>query len=64
MTAGGVPAGATSPNHPRFSKPGTVSATAGTFGSCGERCLLVTASARILPAVTKPIAAERLGVST
>ena len=62
MTAFGVFAGAISPNHPRFSKPGRVSEIAGTSGSWGERVLLVTPRARSLPCCTKEIAADRFGV--
>src|SRR4029453_15135135 len=49
MMSLGVPAGATMPNHPVFSKPGSVFATGGTRGSCGASVLLVTPSARTRP---------------
>src|SRR5476649_1153014 len=62
MTSFGVPVGTTNPNHPRFSNPGSVSATAGTAGNCGERCLLVTPNARSFPCWMKLIAAARFGV--
>ena len=52
MTSRGVPVGAMMANHPRFSKPGSVSATAGTLGSCLERSLLVMPMARSLSCCT------------
>ena len=61
MTAFGVPVGTMKPNQPRFSKPGSVSATAGTLGSCAERSLLVTASARSLPVLTKGNRRRQIG---
>jgi hypothetical protein len=55
----GVPRGATNPNQPAFSKPGTASAIVGASGTCGIRVLLVTPSARSLPPVMKLIDAAR-----
>src|SRR6185503_5280951 len=49
MISLGVPVGATIPNHPVFSKPGSVCATGGTPGSCGASVLLVTPRARTRP---------------
>src|SRR4051812_32189335 len=49
-TAGGVPAGASKPNHDSISKPGSAaSATVGTSGNMSERFGVETASARTLP---------------
>ncbi len=49
--AGGVLAGARMPCQAMASKPGyPLSATVGTSGATGERCVLVTASARSVPA--------------
>ena len=44
MIAGGTPVGAASANQPAKSKPGKVSATAGTSGNSGSRLSDVTAS--------------------
>ena len=53
MIGSGVPAGAAMPSHPMYSKPGRPdSATVGISGSASSRVGLVTASARILPALT------------
>ena len=61
MTSGGVPAGAISPNHVEMSKPGTpASAIVGRSGASFDRCDVVTASARSLPALTCTIAFARL----
>src|SRR5712692_8368627 len=56
----GVPVGATMPNHPVFSKPGSVPATGGTPGSCGASALLVTPSARTRPELMCGSVAARL----
>jgi hypothetical protein len=50
--AGGVPAGATTPTQDVTSKPGTVSAMAGTSGASGVRVRLATPSARSVPRFT------------
>ena len=50
----GTPVGAASTNQPAKSKPGKVSATAGTSGKSGSRFAEVTASARSLPLATWP----------
>ena len=53
MISFGVPFGATNPNHDCTSKPATpASPIVGTSGAEGERCALVTANARSLPAFT------------
>ena len=44
-----MPAGPNSPNQDTASNPGTVSATVGTSGSCGIRCLPPTAMSLSLP---------------
>ena len=49
ITSGGVAPGATSICQDADSKPGTVSATAGTSGAAGLRFAVVTASARTVP---------------
>ncbi len=52
-SACGVPAGASSATHEPDSALGTPSsANVGTSGMAGERCALVTARARSLPALT------------
>src|SRR5712692_3434957 len=55
-----VPVGATMPTHPVFSKPGSVSATGGTPGSCGGLSLQVTPSARTRPELMCGSVAARL----
>src|SRR5262245_21099076 len=52
MISVGVLLGATRPCQPLTSKPGTKSATVGTSGSASSRDMVVTASARNLPALT------------
>src|SRR5258705_39601 len=53
MTLGGVLAGTKKPNHDDTSKPGTpASAIVGRSGTTEMRSLVVTASARTLPAFT------------
>src|SRR5262245_38310276 len=49
--SGGVPLGAPIPCQVLASKPGTDSPIVGTSGSASERLAVVTASARILPAL-------------
>jgi len=51
----GVPAGAMKPYHAWMSKPGSVSAIAGTSGSAFERCGLVTPRPFTLPALMSEI---------
>src|SRR5436190_23717553 len=59
--AGGVPVGASTPNHDEASKPGIPdSATVGTLGSAAARVNEVTASARSLPALMCGSAEGRL----
>src|SRR6267378_2456649 len=60
MISLGVPAGATMPNQPAFSKPGSVSAIGGTPESCGASVLLVMPRARSRPVLICPIEAARL----
>ena len=57
--AAGTPAGARMPNHPVTSKPGrAASAMVGTSGSTAERAGEVTASARSLPPLSRPMAPD------
>src|SRR5262245_25602033 len=51
-TGRGAPAGAKAPCQDVASKPGSVAATGGTPGAVALGCVLVTASARIVPAFT------------
>src|SRR3954470_19753890 len=59
--ARGVPLGAATTNQVSNSYPGTpASATVGSSGMAALRFMLVTANARIRPALTKPISCEML----
>jgi hypothetical protein len=60
MTSFGVPVGATMPNQPVFSNPGSVLAMAGTPGSRANSALLVTPSARRRPELMCPMEAATL----
>ena len=52
MISGGVPAGATTPNHEDASQPGSpASAAVGTLGSSARRCFAATASGMMVPAL-------------
>jgi hypothetical protein len=51
MISLGVPTGADMPFHVLASKPGRKSLTDGRSGSAAERCLVVTANGRSLPAL-------------
>ncbi len=53
----GVPVGATTPNQPFMTTPGTVSLRDGRSGRPGKRCSEVMASRRTLPACTTAFAA-------
>src|SRR5437763_13173928 len=59
LTAAGTPVGAKMPNQKRKSTSAVFTPTSvmvGTFGSTGERSVLVTARPLILPASTRPLA--------
>ena len=57
--AEGVPAGATSANHPTMSKPGSVSDRAGTESKSAMRFADVTASGRRRPDLISCVVAGR-----
>ena len=60
-TAGGVPAGASTPNHDSDSKPGSpLSATVGSSGAAAARAVEVTASPRTLPSLMNGSASAML----